>query len=143
MIPTRRRYFAGGARVDDDAIRAAIERFDGNLSAAARHLGVAQHALSADGTAVLSGVSRAVQVRGRSRLASLLRHRKRGFSYHGRSRFASLTAHRSGMVFVERRSRDLSLIRDGGGSSGVRAGCRSEPVARAHPAYTLRSGPGS
>ncbi|MBX3684360.1 MAG: sigma-54-dependent Fis family transcriptional regulator, partial [Thauera sp.] len=31
--------------LDDDAIRAAIERFDGNLSAAARHLGVARNTL--------------------------------------------------------------------------------------------------
>ena len=31
--------------LDDDAIRAAIARFDGNLSAAARHLGVARNTL--------------------------------------------------------------------------------------------------
>ncbi|MGD9872334.1 MAG: helix-turn-helix domain-containing protein, partial [Thauera sp.] len=31
--------------IDDAAIRAALERFDGNLSAAARYLGVARNTL--------------------------------------------------------------------------------------------------
>jgi transcriptional regulator of acetoin/glycerol metabolism len=31
--------------LDDATIRAALERFDGNLSAAARHLGVARNTL--------------------------------------------------------------------------------------------------
>ncbi|MHB1375741.1 MAG: helix-turn-helix domain-containing protein [Thauera sp.] len=31
--------------MDDATIRAALERFDGNLSAAARHLGVARNTL--------------------------------------------------------------------------------------------------
>ncbi|WP_420544430.1 helix-turn-helix domain-containing protein [Thauera aminoaromatica] len=44
-IPTRCRYRCGARALDDDAIRAAIERFDGNLSAAARHLGVARNTL--------------------------------------------------------------------------------------------------
>ena len=40
LLPLRR-----ARALDDDAIRAAIARFDGNLSAAARHLGVARNTL--------------------------------------------------------------------------------------------------
>ena len=40
LLPLRR-----ARALDDEAIRAAIARFDGNLSAAARHLGVARNTL--------------------------------------------------------------------------------------------------